>query len=426
MEKAQNLLLKLYDEKKANYIEPTLPPEFQNVDDRRLNYNNDTGGEPIDNDLNLSEESNIEQDMIIGEEVAEEENAEANDSNREQNLSSYKSKELTGNDFEKLESISFSIKHINDRYHVWKNFDEAQVLEMMPKNFELSNDQTHALNKILTCKHTHQLDFNLEFYFSTSEDTNVRSFFKRFFNNKNSSQASSSSYKEHNSEFSGDFLPKIKQTYNNLLTLDNLKSLCQFDKKFLDLIYEKTHSKRPYTCYISLPSVIAALNNKTDCNYLTQNDLDNFLYMMDKCYDLQKNGILYAIASETKPKEPIFELMDKNNVRTLFAQRDDVKNNLCFKNNILHIVYDHLVDKDFLNNYSDFKAKKLNDFEFDVKMSTLILFNTDSSSQIDTGDTRLYKEQFVYELYLNHYYHKEYKDDHTQLLGKKIISVFKI
>lgn len=303
---------------------------------------------------------------------------------------------------------------------IWKQFTESIIQKMVPSKLTIKQNelQNHAINDVLNCNYTLALDKNLEFYFSSNENLNAKEFFKSFFNG-NKTQSSDS--------VSSSSRLVVKQSETNLLSLTKLKSLCNFDKKYLEMTASWNKIRVNQICYFSLPLAIATLNNKQTCDDLTQSDVDHFLEIVSDCYTLHANGILYATAEEFKKKPPIIELLSKNDPLTQFAKKETVQDNLCFKKNLMHIVYEHLVDKEFLADYpkpgSNSTTGKI---QMEVKVSSLILFNTNDKLNIaNRTETRLMNENAVYRYYLK-YFHSDrdsFHDRETQMLGINLMGI---
>ena len=221
------------------------------------------------------------------------------------------------------------------------------------------------------CNYSLGLDTNLEFYFTSSNQTATSSP-TSFFLSPSSSRANilaedesepiasdlllhlnltEDYFNEANADVNLDVTSKkelFRNMADNLLNVRKLKSLCAWDHKILTML--TSPHKQHDVCYFSLPFVVAILNNKSDCMDLTTSDVKNFLKIVLKCYDLHAAGVLYAAAEELKTKPEIIRLINKNNPLSQFIKLPVVKDNVCFKHNLLHIFFEYLVDKDFLAN----------------------------------------------------------------------------
>lgn len=143
---------------------------------------------------------------------------------------------------------------------------------------------------------------------------------------------------------------------HNLLQLTNLRSLCHWDKKLLEMLERNSHTSQPI-CYISLPFIVSLMANKTNCDELVEADVHTFMETMLKCYSLQRAGILYALAEEHKAKPEIINLLNKNSPIKEFIQLKQVKENWCFWKNLVHAVFEHILDREFISNEAFMDAK---------------------------------------------------------------------
>ncbi len=205
---------------------------------------------------------------------------------------------------------------------------------------------------------------------------------------------------------------------SNLLQLRKLKSLCRYDRKFVAMLADWNKIRDEQVCYFSLPLAISVLNNKTDCEQLVQSDVDYFAHVINKCYTLHSEGLLFATAEEHKKKSEIMELLNKDNPFSKFVNLDDVQHHICFKKDMLHIIYEHLVDKEFVSQFTG-KEPLEEPKQLEIKITSLIVFNTNDAVEIENRtDTRLVNENSVYQFYLKYFHSTTYHEKETQILGK--------
>ena len=224
-----------------------------------------------------------------------------------------------------------------------------------------------------------------------------------------------------------------------MLNVRKLRSLCEWDNKILGML-TNPHKKHD-VCYFSLPFVVTILNNKTDCMTLTETDVKNFLKIVLKCYNLHASGALYAAAEELKPKPEIIRLINKNNPLSQFIKLPIIKDNICFKHNLLHIFFEYLVDKEFLseknfnssdtfnstNNETNTNENSSKDLfrkkSFNIKTSSLLVINSQKTS-IKTKETHsLFSENFLYEFYLKYFHHQRYDDHETKVTSINLMGL---
>jgi hypothetical protein len=358
---------------------------------------------------------------------------------------------------------------------------------MIPLNLTLLNPknkhQQNSYKSIESCNYQVGLDENLEYYFTASESieshADSNTFYLRSANANNNTIASGSSsnrsikydryFTDIDSEYSilfdksFDFLNAsfeqrrnyLREKEQNLLNLKHLKSLCAWDKKMLNLLVQAasktTKSNKRSTsqvpCYLSLPSIIALMNNKTDCMELTAEDVRNFLGICRQCYALQKTGILYAIAEDSKQKSDIINLLTKNDPLSKFVRSSVISENICFKKNLMHIVYEYLIDKQFMapsailpslnHAHNDKTNDEFSDKSFNVKVAALLIINgerrkqnisstknmaTVPSSKKSSRDL-LYDPEFIFDFYMNDFHRKTFDDKVTSINGLNLMGI---
>ena len=224
----------------------------------------------------------------------------------------------------------------------------------------------------------------------------------------------------------------------NLLNLKKLKSLCKWDKKILHLLEQSAAKyKLPprQQCYFSLPSAIALINNKSDCMDLTASDVRSFLSVAKQCYPLQQSGILYLAAEDSKTKSDMDSLLTKNDPFSKFMRLPFVNENICFKKNLMHVVYEYLIDRSFMKTKSlksfDDKNSNFEDKSFQIKKSTLVVVNTESYRRNATGyieypnqkHSKIFNSEFIFNFYLENLDKRIFDDDETKLCGVNLAGI---
>ena len=346
---------------------------------------------------------------------------------------------------------------------IYKKLKGEEIYKMLPPDLTINNNSklflNHAFNKVKFCNYSLGLDTNLEFYFSSSSPptslenltSSVSKSTPNDDNNNDDEDNSTSDILHHlnlsedyfndaNSDVDLDVKSKgeiFKNMEDNLLNVRKLRSLCEWDNKILNML-TSPHKKHDI-CYFSLPFVVAILNNKTDCMTLTNTDVRNFLKIVLKCYDLHSSGALYAAAEELKTKPEIIRLINKNNPLSQFIKLPIVKDNICFKHNLLHIFFEYLVDKEFLSDKKSNMSETTNatnvetsnntikdmfkNKSFNIKTSSLLIINSQKTS-IKTKETHsLFSENFLYEFYLKYFHHHRYDDHETKLASINLMGL---
>ncbi|CAF0737563.1 unnamed protein product [Adineta steineri] len=165
------------------------------------------------------------------------------------------------------------------------------------------------------------------------------------------------------------------ESSRNLLTLDNLLSLCKKQKELVNLF--ELHS----TCHYTLPEMIAYFSNKTDCQDLTQNDIKRFINRMQRCHALYDTGLIRTAGLKRYREKPL-ELFQYDS---------------CFFNNFTFLTLEYLVDKTFLStNETRFTAMWF------LKPTKPI--KTENGTDAHTSET-------AYDLFIQHFYKNLKFDD---------------
>ena len=315
-------------------------------------------------------------------------------------------------------------------------------LKKNPANSSAYMSQLHyAFKSIETCDYQVGLNENLEFYFSASDSLRALPDTHYF---RNSSSDELNSFKRHDyftdmdTEYSllqdvefdlansnlEERSTYINEKEKNMLNLRHLKSLCAWDKKMLQMLAQASaKNKRASSqvpCHFSLPSAIALMNNKTDCMNLTADDVRAFLAVCQQCHPLQKSGILYAAAEDSKQKSDIIDLLTKNDPVSKFIRSPLVSENICFKKNLMHMVYEYLVDNQFMASKSG---------SSNVKVAALLIMNSERTPKKNATSLKkapkdlLYDSEFVFEFYMNEYHKKSFDDKLTKVSGLNLMGI---
>jgi hypothetical protein len=284
-------------------------------------------------------------------------------------------------------------KKLRDLFNtlVYNKQTGQQLYKMMPhKSVENISVAFNSLNK---CKYNLGLDKNYEFYFNTPQVW-LKSLERAASKTKFWLSEEEEEDVENENEFSTNYTSfnnSTKQIDNsNLLNLNNLKFLCDWDDKIVSLT-TRSLDLTSEPCYFSLPHSIALLNNKTSCQNLEQSDVDTFVYVINECRDLYDTGILYAAVEELKPKSKIITLLSKNDPIGSFVKLPQVEHNICFEKNLVYIIYEYLIDKNFVKNSQPPV----------VKTSGLLIMKDELDEHFD--------QNRVYNFYLNHFHQSQFK-----------------
>ena len=161
----------------------------------------------------------------------------------------------------------------------------------------------------------------------------------------------------------------------NLLTLDNLRSLCEKQSELVDVF--QLHS----TCHYSLPQFVAYFANKSNCQDLVEEDIPNFIDRLQRCHALYDTGLI-RLAGLQRYREKPLELFQYD---------------ACFRHNFTFLTLEYLLDRSFLST----NETRLTAMWF-LKPTQPIF--TANGSVVHTADT-------AYDVFIEHFNHDPKFDD---------------
>ncbi|CAF1105077.1 unnamed protein product [Adineta steineri] len=139
---------------------------------------------------------------------------------------------------------------------------------------------------------------------------------------------------------------------DDLLSLDHLRSICQWEKKFKDIL-TLNHVQS-----LSLATFVALYSSKNDCQLITSNDIERFRSILHTCLPYYINGYMDISLSDE-----FVTLVGMKHQSTDWTYQEQVKaiyttlRHTCFYKNITRFILDHFVDKNFIY---DFQQSKIN------------------------------------------------------------------
>lgn len=158
----------------------------------------------------------------------------------------------------------------------------------------------------------------------------------------------------------------------NLLTIDNLLSLCKKQNNLLELFQLNS------TCHYTLPQMISYFANKPHCSELNKSDITAFISRMQRCHKLYNKGLIRLAGLRRYRFKPI-ELFEYDS---------------CFRYNFTFLSLEYLLDKTFLStNETRYTA-----------MWFLKPKKTLNGSEIHTANS-------AYDLFIKHFYRNPKFDD---------------
>jgi hypothetical protein len=147
-----------------------------------------------------------------------------------------------------------------------------------------------------------------------------------------------------------EFYIERTQSTDDLLSLEHLQSICKWEKDFKHLLSLDNVSS------LSLATFVALYSSKTDCQLLTSIDVERFRSILYTCLPYYLNGYMDIPLSDQFLNRVILEHQPG-----YFTQQEQVKavytalRHTCFYKNITRFIFDHFVDKQFLNDLQQSK-----------------------------------------------------------------------
>ncbi|CAF1439929.1 unnamed protein product, partial [Didymodactylos carnosus] len=197
------------------------------------------------------------------------------------------------------------------------------------------------------------------------------------------------------------YFESTNESDRNLLTLPSLQSLCKKQNELLDIF--RLHS----TCHYTLPQMIAYFNDKSDCEDLTDNDIETFLNRLQRCKQLHDLGILREVGLKRYKNKPL-ELFDYDS---------------CFRYNYTFISLEYLLDKTFYrSNTTKYTAMWFIKPTATASVSSSVM----APFQINTTviETPMHTTNFAYNLFLKYFYRNtRFDDEYTRLSGLNFLDI---
>jgi hypothetical protein len=147
-----------------------------------------------------------------------------------------------------------------------------------------------------------------------------------------------------------EFYIERTQSTDDLLSLEHLQSICKWEKKFKHLLSLDNVPS------LSLATFVALYSSKTDCQLLTTTDVERFRSILYTCLPYYLNGYMDIPLSDIFLNRVILEHQPG-----YFTYQEQVKavytalRHTCFYKNITRFIFDHFVDKQFLNDLQQSK-----------------------------------------------------------------------
>ena len=138
---------------------------------------------------------------------------------------------------------------------------------------------------------------------------------------------------------------------SDLLSLNHLQSICKWEKKFKEIL------SLSHVPSLSLATFVALYSSKTDCQLITSKDVENFRSILHTCLPYYLNGYMDIPLSDQFLNRVVIEhypgySTNQEQVKAVYA----ALRHTCFYKNITRFIFDHFLDKKFLNNFQQSKT----------------------------------------------------------------------
>ncbi|CAF1239448.1 unnamed protein product [Rotaria magnacalcarata] len=161
-----------------------------------------------------------------------------------------------------------------------------------------------------------------------------------------------------------EFYFERTRTNDDILSLDHLLSICKWEKKFKHMLSLVNIPS------LSLATFVALYSSKNDCQLITTEDVEHFRSVLHTCLPYYINGYMDVPLSDRFLNRVI--LKHRPDYHTYQEQTKAIYaavRHTCFYKNITRFIYDHFVDKKFIN---DFQQSKNNS---KVSISMIFIYN---------------------------------------------------
>ena len=140
-----------------------------------------------------------------------------------------------------------------------------------------------------------------------------------------------------------EFYIERSQPADDLLSFDHLQSICQWEKKFKELL------QLDYSPSLSLATFVALYSGKNHCQLITADDVQRFRMILRTCLPYYIDGYMDIPLSDTFLNRVVLEHQPGH-----FSYQEKIRavytalRHTCFYKNITRFIFDHFLDKQYL------------------------------------------------------------------------------
>ena len=147
-----------------------------------------------------------------------------------------------------------------------------------------------------------------------------------------------------------EFYIERAQPTDDLLSFKHLQSICQWERKFKELL------QLEHTPSLSLATFVALYSAKNDCQLITKADVERFRSILQTCLPYYIEGYMDIPLSDIFLNRVILEhqpghLSYQEQIKAVYT----ALRHTCFYKNITRFIFDHFVDKHFIHDLQQSK-----------------------------------------------------------------------
>jgi hypothetical protein len=147
-----------------------------------------------------------------------------------------------------------------------------------------------------------------------------------------------------------EFYIERTNSTDDLLSLNHLQSICKWETKLKHML------SLDHIPSLSLATFVALYSSKNTCQLITSNDVEHFRSILHTCLPYYLNGYMDIPLSDQFLNRVIVE-----HDSGFYTHQEQIKavytalRHTCFYKNITRLIFDHFLDKKFVNDFQQSK-----------------------------------------------------------------------